>query len=153
MRYHYYNKQVCAFASGPANNVKEYLWVTPATTNQRMDVLLWLQTYASAEFTIEIFEGATVSNNGTPSTTTFNNNRKGTRAATMLLYNAPTVTTPGNLIWTTRLLPSLASQMALMPDSNLVLADNTKYLFRLTRITAGAQFVDVYVRWDEETAG
>jgi hypothetical protein len=150
MRYHYYNKRICEFASGPSNNVQNYLWVTPPTTGTRMDVLLWAAFYATAEFTVEIYEGTVTSNDGTLQTT-INGNRKGTRAPSLQMYSAPTVTTPGTLIWSSRLVQNISSQMALMPDSNLVLADNTKYLLRLTRITAGSQAVDVYVRFDEET--
>lgn len=94
-------------------------------------------------FTLYVYEGTTVSANGTAKTPV-NNNRNSAETAEALFYEGPTVTGAGTAILTHNCYssgaPGVASSAGVDNDVEFefVLAPSTKYLIRLNNGNAGA---------------
>jgi len=114
----------------------QLLFVTPDTTKWAH----WtLTSQSTGAVKVEIYEGASVSANGT-AVTRWNRNRNSTNTSTTLVYHTPTVTTNGTKM-VTRYLGSEGFKQELSGehrgDSEFILMQDTKYLVVLTAISDG----------------
>lgn len=110
--------------------VLEHLVITPNTT-ERIHMVISVGTTAS-NLTVELFEGATVSANGTLENTR-NRNRNFSDTPSALIYEGPTVTTTGDAILRQVVGSDEGKTSALSRDNEeLVFKQNTIYLLRIT---------------------
>ncbi len=103
-----------------------------------------------AEATYELYEGTTVSDNGT-ALTSFNNNRNSATAATTLAYHTPTVTGVG-----TRIAGSITGSRRrvggdIRSEGELILDQANTYLLRITNNTTSSNWMDYHFVWYEHT--
>lgn len=142
--YHYFIKTYVDL-DGEADTDR-FLFTVPATTRIFAKVAMW----ASAAFTVSIYENTTTSNDGTP-ITAFNNNRNSTRTAELAPFAGPTVTTEGTLIWTTKIdATKESSGVAAGTNYFIYVKQSTKYMFKIVKTAAGTGFVDFDFWWVEQ---
>ncbi len=104
---------------------------------------------AEDEFTVEIYEGATVSADGA-ALATFNANRNSANTAGLTVFSGPTVTTPGTLIWSTKVGASRTAGYSAVENHEIIAKIDTNYLFKITKIAAGTHYFDYDFYWYEE---
>ena len=123
---HYFVKTFLADAGG-AGAVTEFMFTTP-DNSKRVHARSLLAP--DADYTVEIFEGVTTSDDGTP-IPTFNNDRDSVKTPELAPFAAPTVTDDGTLMWTGRSGGS-NQKLGVAPGFNyeIIAKKNTKYLFR-----------------------
>ena len=131
-----------------SGTVTYFMFITPNTTE---DIHAKAKLFAEAEFTVEIYEGGTVSANGTP-VTGVNNNRNSTNTASLTAYANPTVTTDGTLIWSSKMGSGRAST-GVSPEFGyeIIAQRNQTYLFKITKDSTGTHWFDVDFWWYEHT--
>ena len=122
-----------------------FMFRTPNTTTR---IHAKAHIASEAEFTVEIFEGGTVSADGTP-LTAINNNRDSVNTAELANFAGPTVTTDGTLIWGSRIGTGRDATVSSAQSYEILAKTNTIYLFKLTKIAAGTQWVDSDFWWYE----
>lgn len=98
------------------------------------------------EFTLQIYEGTTVSANGTP-VTSYNVNRDSSNTATVSAFTAPTITGDGTLIWSGKIGSGFDATES--STGEIIAATNTNYLFRITKNTANVHYFDYDFEWYE----
>jgi len=103
---------------------------------------------SNAEFIIDIYEGTTVSADGTP-VTVFNNDRNSATTATVSLFTSPTITGDGTLLWRSKLGDSGNPAGSLQTSQELIAKDNENYLLRITKVTSGTHYIDYDFFWYE----
>jgi len=131
--------------------------VTGAATN--FDVLIivpnttsWPHAFfhirTEDEFVIVLYEGTTVSANGV-ALAEVDNNRNTANTAGGTTFFGPTVTTTGTSILSSKTgsAGSFGGQSQL--EYEIILAQNTNYLFRLTKSGAGTHWIDFKLEWYE----
>jgi len=141
---HYFVKGVTSLTGA---NDSAYLMFTTA------DTLKWAHAKAiistEAEFNIKIFEGATVSSNGTP-VARFNNDRNSSDTSLLMPFANPTVTSEGTLIWeaqtgtgksSTGVNPTLGYE--------IIAKQNTIYLWKIKKVAANQHYIDYDFFWYE----
>ncbi len=103
---------------------RDFLLITPNTSTR---IHLFFDINSTKIFSYYLYEGTTVSANGT-AMTALNNERNSANAASLLVYRAPTITTVG-----TELLSNNTNALRTFSrDEEFVLKQNTLYLLRLT---------------------
>lgn len=131
-----------------AGTIIEIMFTTPDTAK-----LIHAKAAIAAEagFLVEIFEGITTSDDGTP-VPGFNCRRDSANVAGLTSFAGPTVTVDGTLIWSAQL-GSGRNSIAVSPGLNyeLIVKRNTKYLFRITKAASGTHWVDTDFWWYEHT--
>jgi len=120
-----------------ADTIVRFLFVTPS----ERDIHARFSIEAEDEFIIELYEGATTSNNGTP-ITIYNNNRNSTETATVLGFSAPTVSNDGTLIWKGVVNSGKKTSLERHFNYELVAKNSTKYMFKITKTAAGTHFIE-----------
>jgi hypothetical protein len=131
-----------------ASDVKHFMFITPTTTK----IFAKVGMYASAAFTVSIYEGLTTSANGV-AVTAINNNRNSSRTAELSAFSEPTVTVDGTLIWTTKIDATKQSSGVSAASNYFIFAKyDTKYLFKITKTADGDGFVDFDFFWVEQEA-
>lgn len=143
---HYFIKK-WADITGAAT-VAYFMFVTPNTTKR---IHAKVAIAAEAEFRVEIFEGGTVSANGT-ALTAINNDRDSASTAGLLAYNAPTVTSDGTQIWDTVVGSGKNSTISLGLNYEIIAATDETYLFKITKVAAGTHWIDFDFFWYEHTS-
>jgi hypothetical protein len=129
--------------------VKEFLCVTPANTTNIEGYTTFL---GNNDFTIELYEGTTTSNNGTSvSNDIVNQCRSCSATATLDCYINPTVTSSGKLIWTQRSCNNVPFGI-IPPDYSLQTKSNTKYLWRVTKNNSQTHYLNINFWWKETRA-
>jgi len=128
--------------------VTYFMFITPDSTKQ---VHARAKITAESEFTVEIFEGGTVSDNGTL-TEGVNNLRDSTNTSDLTAYFAPTVTEAGTLIWATKI-GSGRNNTGVAPEFGyeIIAKRNTIYLFKITKNSTGTHYFDSDFWWYEHT--
>lgn len=103
--------------------------------------------------TYTIFEGSTVSSNGT-TIDIINQDRNATLTSTTSIFSDPTVTTEGTIIYTEQIGSSTsggkggASSQSESNELEFVLKPNSKYLLKLSTLATGTS-ISVSLRWNE----
>lgn len=123
----------------------DILVVTPNTTKwAHMEYILMCEL----ESEIKIYEGVTTSNDGT-GLTEFN--RNSATAATTVVSYTPTVTDTGTLIRTKHLGAGKTAGGESRDLSEIILKQNTKYLYRITNATTSVNYITFILSWYEHT--
>ncbi len=106
------------------------------------------------EIEATIFEGATVSADGTP-VAAFNANRNSTNTAELTAFAGPTVSALGTQIWQARTGDNRkATGVSIAFGYEIIVKPNTVYLWEITNITnASGKYVDYDFYWYEECHG
>ena len=142
---HFFVKTFLADAGGDGS-ITEFMFTTP-NTSTRIHAKAVL--VPDVDYTIEIWEGITTSDDGTP-IAMINNDRDFTTTPELIAYAAPTVTDDGTLIWAARN-GGGKNPIGVTPGLNyaIMAKTNSKYLFRLTKNIANAGVVDIDFWWTE----
>ena len=122
-----------------------FMFVTPDTTTE---IHARSSIATEGEFIVEIFEGGTVSDNGTP-ITAMNNLRSSANVAELLNYGGPTVTTDGTLIWSARVGSGKDATVSDAQGYEIIAKRNEIYLFKLTKVGATTLWIDSDFWWYE----
>jgi len=134
--------------TGSSGTSDEFIFTTPAN-GKRIHAKASL--YADTDTTVNIYEGSTVSANGTE-VTPMNNNRNSTNTATLTAYAGPTVTDDGDIMWSSRNGGGRrAVGVGLGFNYEIIVKPETIYLFRITKNTAADTVVDIDFFWYEHT--
>ena len=133
------------------NTVDEHLIVTP-DTEKWAHFLLGL-TSTGGQVHVELSEGATYSDIGDlePS---FNRNRNVAENNTTLVYEEPTITTQGDVIYSVKLGVDDKKVSVGGGDrgsNEIILKQNTVYLLRVTEENVDAAVINVLLDWYEHT--
>lgn len=126
-----------------------FLVVTPDTAK-------WAHILVSFAFELEahvdVYEGATASNNGTP-VTVFNRDRNSLTASTTLLFHTPTVAggAEGTKIAGYKAGSARSIGGEARSEAELILKQNTKYLIRVTNDTSNNNWFGYLADWYEHT--
>jgi hypothetical protein len=127
-------------------NVREYIMVTPNTT--KWCHLVW-EISGTLITTVEIFEGTTTSDNGTE-ITIYNRNRNNGTSSTMNAYHTPTITLDGTKLYAEKFGVSGGNSIRIggvvRSAQEVILKQNTKYLFRVTSGSASNDISSKF-RW------
>jgi len=142
---HYFYKGVVPFNGGAAET--QYLMFITPDTDARVHAKASI--YGSLEFDIEIYEGATVSANGTE-LETFNNDRDSTNTPGLVAYSGPTVTDEGTLIWKGKT-GSGRTPATVAPGTSyeIIAKRNSIYLFKLVKVPSNTAYIDADFWWYE----
>jgi hypothetical protein len=104
--------------------------------------LLFWEIKVEAEFLLEIFEDAVLSNNGTP-VNVFNHNRNFSEAITSTVFHTPSITDEGDNVYSA--IMGSAKKEGGIDSHKFVGKRNSKYLFRFTKADTGAHWVDFFL--------
>ena len=102
----------------------------------------------SAPITVEFYEGATTSNDGTPQTP-LNRNRQGTFVSTMQVFAGPTVTSDGTQLILAKILGNQQTVSSDNLEGEWILKKNTKYTFKITNNSNQAANIAAGFNWLE----
>lgn len=130
-----------------AGSTYNVLIVTPNTEKQTH---LRYTYNCEAEFSVVLFEGTTVSANGTAKTA-YNRNRNSASTAGTEVYTGPTVTSDGTQLREARVWSGGGSGGSGESIGEWILATNQKYLLRFTKAGAGTSYVSTKLWWYEHT--
>lgn len=126
-----------------------YLMFRTPNTTTRVHAKALIE--AEAEFLVEIYEGGTVSADGTP--VVANNNdrdKQNTHVAELTAFSAPTVTADGTLLWATRV-GSGRGDTGVSPGLGyeIIAATNQLYLFKITKAATSTHYINFDFFWYE----
>lgn len=134
--------------TGDTGTFDEFIFITPDTTKR---IHAMVSIFADADATFEIFEGATIEEDGegTP-IAGINNDRDSSNTSELLPYASPTIATDGTLIWSARNGGGkVAIGVGLTSNYEIIAKTNSIYLFRLTKNTSDNTVIDVDFFWYE----
>ena len=133
----------------PKNTVNNHLIVTPNTTKWAHIIFSYDST--AGQVHIEFSEDATYSDIGTLETA-INRNRNFPDASTTLIYEDPTITGQGNILFSQKLGgddKKLSIGGGARGSNEIVLKQNTVYLFRATELDVAATIMNIELDWYE----
>lgn len=142
---HYYSRGYATLGNGAVQNI---LVVTPNTTKWAHMVV-----QASGEdgaVIFEVFEGAVTSNNGTKDNER-NRNRNFPDNNTTIVYYAPTIISNGVSLGASKFGSSNKSGGGGRDSEEVILKQNTKYIFRITNAITLANTINWVLDWYEHT--
>lgn len=142
---HYYSRGYATLGSGAIQNL---LVVTPNTT--RWAHMVVQATGEDGAVIFEVFEGAVTSNNGTRDNER-NRNRNMPDDNTTLVYLAPTITSDGVSLGASKFGSGKTSGGGGRDSEEVILKQNTKYIFRITNATVSNNTVNWVLDWYEHT--
>jgi len=102
----------------------------------------------SAPITVEFYEGATTSNDGTPQTP-LNRNRQGTFTPSMQVFAGPTVTSDGTQLILAKILGNQQTVSSDNLEGEWILKKSTKYTFKITNNSQQAANIAAGFNWLE----
>jgi hypothetical protein len=144
---HFFAKQVVPF-NGVANEEGFFMFRTPDTTKR---IHARAEFYGDVEFTIEIYEGSTVTADGT-AVGRWNNDRDSATTATLEAFANPTVNDIGTLIWIARFGSGKdATGVSPVFGYEIIVKRNTMYVFKATKIAVQVGYLDAGFWWYEHT--
>lgn len=124
----------------------EFLFITPDIS---CNIEAFGLIYSNSDFTCEIFEGVTTSNDGVLSDNlAINIDRMAGNGHLMKLYSTPTITDYGKLIWVTRTWVS-REPSGIHNNYSIMPLPSTKYVWKIIKNTAGTHFIDLDFWWRE----
>ena len=140
--------QVTAFATGVGSgSIADFFGITPAN----VDCHFVFSVSGSGELEFALYEGATVSSNGTPMSV-INRNRKSIKTSTMQAFHTPTVTGVGTLLESGYFGTGKTVGGSNHSDTEMILKNNTNYLVRITS-RSSANNISGKFMWYEHNAG
>ncbi len=135
--------------TGIAAGINKYYLINTGSLMAHMS----MSASVSPGCTYSIFEGSTVSSNGT-SIDIFNQNRNASFSSTAVIFVDPTINTEGTVIYTEQIGsltlggkggPSSESERN---EFSFILKPNTKYLLKISTLAASTS-ISTSFRWDE----
>jgi len=145
----YFIKQVVSVAGG-ALTVMYFTFKTPTVTEIHAQALFG---GASGEFTIELSEDCTLSNDGNPITGR-NMNRNYPDTPELHAYVNPSVTTQGTILWTGKVGVGKEAGVSLGMNYEIIARKNTQYLFKLIKVSpTNPEWIEVDFPWTEKPEG
>ena len=142
---HYNSRQYFTLAK---NATRDLLIITPDTTRWA-HALFELYTTA-APVTITIYEDTITSADGTLAPTV-NRNRNFPDDNTTIVYDNPTVTTPGTMISDSYFGAGKFDSGTVRSTNELLLKQNTKYLVRMVEQNVAITVINLVIDWYEHT--
>ena len=132
------------------NAVQEHLIITPNTTSWAH--MIFGVAASGGQVDVEIFEGTITSANGSVEPV-MNRNRNSLNANTTLLYDSPTVTSDGTRIskQTFGVDDKKSAGGGSRDSEEIMLKQNTKYLFRVTEMNVADAVINFDFDWYEHT--
>jgi len=144
---HYF---VSSFSSLAASGTINFCYLTPNTTSWHH--MLWdIESTSEAQF--KVFEGADFDTGGTL-VTPYNSDRNSTKTSAAVIRLNASVTTAGTILkqksWGVSGIPSKVLGGGSRSNNELILKQNTKYVFQIINIT-GANLLSYAGFWYEHT--
>lgn len=124
----------------------DLLFVTPNTTKWAH---LTLTVQVEGEMILYVYEDT--DSTGGAAVTAHNRNRNSGTSSVLTVTSGPTVTTPGTTILSAILGSGNRTGGGAEEGGDIVLKQNTKYLFRITNTIAQAKWVSLIITWCEYT--
>ena len=140
MKHNYFYKDVLTVTD--SGTVVNLMFITGS-----VEIDAKAMVYSNEDFTLEILEAVTATG-GTP-LTVFACNRNDTRTPLLTLYSAPTITDDGTKIWEARTFASKNTTGVSALNYTIETKPSTKYVWRITKNSAGTHFVDADFYWSE----
>lgn len=135
---------VSSLGSGSSH---DHLLVTPDTDKWAHHVL---EVISTAEAEVYVYEGA--DSTGGTAVPAYNRNRNSANTAAVTVAHTPSVTTAGTQIWVGMVWSGNRAGGGQHDLSEIILKQNTKYLFRFTSRAAGNKLL-IRHNWYEHTFG
>jgi len=129
-----------------AGTVVNFMFYVPQTD---YEINAFSIVCGEAEFTLQIYEDAEVSNNGTP-VAYFNNNRNSTNTALLQPYASPTITDYGTLIWSAKTGSGKSSGVSMAMNYKILPKKNSNYIWKVTKEASGDHYIDYDFFWFEK---
>lgn len=142
---HYFSRGYVTLAG---NAVQNLLVVTPNT--EKWAHMVVQATGEDGTVIFETFEGAVTSNNGTRDNER-NRNRNSPDNNTTLVYLNPTITSDGSSLGSSKFGSGKTSGGGGRDSEEVILKQNTKYVFRITNATVSSNTVNWVLDWYEHT--
>lgn len=128
-----------------AGSTLDILFVTPATPYVNLELFAWLSDNGPCD--TFMYEGSTVSANGSE-ITAYNSNRNSSNQAQTKIFSGPTVTGTGTaLVYDLLTTTKQTSGTTALPQTKWVLKPSTNYLFRLKNNSLQSATVDFNAFW------
>lgn len=128
--------------------VGDFLFVVPAMLPKQPHFVLSVENTAEALY--QFYEGSTVSDLGTE-ISSFNRNRASSSEALLKVYEGSTVTAVGNIILNSKQGINKQIGGSVRSENEMILADDTMYLLRITNLAAGVNTINGLVSWYEHS--
>jgi hypothetical protein len=142
---HFFSKQVVPF-DGVANEVGYFMFRTPDTPTR---IYANASFYGNVEFLIEIYEGSTVTDDGT-AVSAFNNDRDSGLPATLEAFANPIPDVLGDLMWIAQFGSGKdATGVSSGFGYKIKVKRNTMYVFKITKIAVQTGYLDAGFWWKE----
>lgn len=132
-----------------AGTTLNFLFTVPNTA--KVPHATW-ELSGEEEFTFTLYEGTTVTNNGTP-VPVFNHNRNSSHTPGVGVFAAPTITNMGTIIWATKIGTGKSATEGRTTEGELVARAGINYLFRIVKAAAGTAWIDYLFDWYEHEEG
>lgn len=142
---HFLNKDWLSLSNG---QVYDILIVTPNTAKWGHFLF---EMDSQAEANVSLYIGTTTSSDGT-AMTVFNRNLNSVTANGILMYHTPTISAVGTLGPRYKLGSGNKIGGEVRASNEVILAPNTKYLFRITNDTALANWINWLFDWYEHVS-
>jgi len=126
---------------------RDILIITPSTddhTHMAMDIS------AESEADTKLYEGIGLTSNGI-SVTSYNRNRNSSNTPQTLLYHTPDGVSGGTLLFQKHFGSGKQFGGGSRDANEIILKQNTKYLYRVNNATTGNNFISVELNWYEHT--
>lgn len=130
------------------NKASRDILITTPDTTKWAHFIFKIQSQAEASFIL--YEDSEVSANGT-SLLAFNRNRNSLTAPTTMTYEDPTVTDVGDMLGAGTMGSGKAAGGLIRDSNEIVLRQNTNYIFRITNETTSTNNIDFEFDWYEHT--
>lgn len=141
-----YSYTIAAFETLANTEVGNFLFSVPDIAPLYCHVVI--EVGNSVECLYEMFEGTTVSANGSEYSSV-NRNRNSTNEALMKVYSGPTVTADGSIILTSKVGVAKKYGGQVRSENEFVLKNNTNYMLRVTNLASGDNIINGLVSWYE----
>lgn len=128
-----------------AGTIVRLMFITPNTLKR---IHAQAHIAGEAEFTIEIYEGITTSNDGTP-VPRFNNDRDSANISGLLPFSGPNVTDEGTLLWATKVGSGKNASVSPGLNYKIIAKRNSKYMFKITKVATSSHWLDFDFWWHE----
>lgn len=137
---------ICGYQSFTNAQVVDFTVVTPNTTKWTH---MTFGVNGAGATRVEIYEGATVNVAGTP-VTAYNNDRNSTKTTSLTVRVGDTFTATGTLIYGNQVGANKEAGLVAR-DREMILKQNTTYIFRITNATTLANLISWCAEWYEHT--
>ena len=147
MVHRFFHKSTVALAAGSVT--VDFMFVVPP---HLVHVDASMRIRSGSECQLELWEGATTSNDGTP-ISLYDVDRNCAGVPDLQAYANPTITAMGTKIWSSTLSAQSVAEVNSDVNYDIIPRFNTKYIWRVVKSASQASWVDVDFFWWEARAG